>query len=54
MRAAQKGISESALAQSLLEIIIEDDLYAAVLGVDESSSASQVIPSASAAGTGVR
>ena len=36
-RAAQKGISDCALARMLLEIIIRDDLYEAVL--DEASTA---------------
>jgi hypothetical protein len=31
-RAAQKGISDCALATMLLEIIVRDDLYEAVLG----------------------
>jgi hypothetical protein len=38
--AAQKGISEATLATMLLETIVVDDLYAAVLDVDETSSAS--------------
>ena len=47
-RAAQKGISEGALAKMLLEVIVLDDLYEAVLDVDETRSASgnQAIPSA--------
>ena len=46
MRAAQKGISEGALAIRLLEVIVQDDLFEAVLDVDETRSASgnQVIP----------
>ena len=45
-RAAQEGISEGALAVRLLGVIVEDDLYKAVLDVDETRSASgnQVIP----------
>ena len=45
-RAAQKGISEGALAIRLLEVIVQDDLFEAVLDVDEARSASgnQVIP----------
>ena len=34
-RATQKGISEAALATMLLEIIVEDDLYEAVLNLDQ-------------------
>jgi hypothetical protein len=47
-RAAQNGISDAALAAKLLETIVMDDLYEAVLDVDEATSASgnQVIPSA--------
>jgi hypothetical protein len=39
-RAAQKGISTAALATILLRTIVEDDLYEAVLDLDETSSGS--------------
>ena len=35
MRATQKGISEAALTTMLLKIIVEDDLYEAVLNLDQ-------------------
>jgi hypothetical protein len=46
-RAVLKGISEAALAAMLLETIVEDDLYEAVLDLEEPSDASGKRPNSS-------